>query len=144
MQSIVNDAINRLKQQSESRNATFILPETWPEVLGHPQWIEEVWVNLISNAIKYGGNPPEIVMGCEKKSKGTQRFWIQDNGNGLPAGLLKKLFNDFERLDKKSIEGHGLGLSITKRIIEKLGGQVMVSSENHPGKGCVFSFTLSE
>jgi signal transduction histidine kinase len=144
VKAIVREAVNRLNRQFEDRKATFEIPEKWPVVMGHPQWIEEVYVNLISNAIKYGGNPPKIMMGSEKMSNGLHRFWVQDNGNGLPAKLLEKLFTDFERLGKKNVEGHGLGLSITKRIIEKLGGQVSVSSENIPGKGCIFSFTLSE
>ena len=142
MHSIVNDAINRLRQQVKDRGAKFKLPEKWPVVKGNPQWIEEVWVNLISNAIKYGGDPPEIIIGTEKMISGWNRFWIQDNGNGLPAELYEKLFTDFERLGQQTVEGHGLGLSITKRIIEKLGGQVLVSSKNIPGKGCIFSFTL--
>ena len=144
MQSIVNEAINRISKHYEDRKATFDLPLTWPVVMGHPQWIEEVWANLISNAIKYGGKPPKIVMGSEKLENGWHRFWIQDNGNGLPVESFEKLFTDFERLGKKNVEGHGLGLSITKRIIEKLGGEVFVSSENITGKGCVFSFTLQE
>ncbi len=145
MEVIVYEAINRLSRQSEERKAIFKLPSEWPVVLGHAQWIEEVWVNLISNAIKYGGNPPEIVMGSEQwGNKGQYRFWIQDNGNGLSMDSVNKLFMDFERLGTKKVEGHGLGLSITKRIIEKLGGEVIVSSENLPGKGCIFSFTLSE
>lgn len=143
MGSIVEAAINRLKKQAEDKGATIEIPEKWPIVKGHTQWIEEVWVNLISNAIKYGGNPPRIVLGTEKMANGSNRFWIQDNGNGLPAELSEKLFADFERLGQKTIEGHGLGLSITKRIIEKLGGQVLVSSKNIPGKGCIFSFTLN-
>lgn len=144
MHSIVKAAINRLGQQVKDRGAKFKIPENWPVVKGNPQWIEEVWVNLISNAIKYGGDPPEIVIGTERLISGWSRFWIQDNGNGLPAELYEKLFTDFERLGQQSIEGHGLGLSITKRIIEKLGGQVLVSSKNIPGKGCIFSFTLAE
>jgi PAS domain S-box-containing protein len=144
VKAIVREAVNRLNRQFEDRKATFEISEKWPVVMGHPQWIEEVYVNLISNAIKYGGNPPKIMMGSEKMSNGLHRFWVQDNGNGLPAILLEKLFTDFERLGKKNVEGHGLGLSITKRIIEKLGGQVSVSSENIAGKGCIFSFTLSE
>jgi len=142
MQSIVYEAINRLRQPIKDSGAKIKLPENWPVVKGNPQWIEEVWVNLISNAIKYGGDPPEIVIGTEKMITGWNRFWIQDNGNGLPAELYEKLFTDFERLGQQTIEGHGLGLSITKRIIEKLGGQVLVSSKNIPGKGCIFSFTL--
>jgi len=144
MHSIVKAAINRLGQQVKERGAKFRIPENWPVVKGNPQWIEEVWVNLISNAIKYGGDPPEIVIGTDKMLNGWNRFWIQDNGNGLPAELYEKLFADFERLGQQTIEGHGLGLSITKRIIEKLGGQVLVSSKNIPGKGCIFSFTLPE
>ena len=144
IQLIVYEAINRLKQQLEDRKATFELPEEWPVIMGHSQWIEEVWVNLISNAIKYGGDPPKIVIGNEKTTNGWYRFWVQDNGKGLPSELLDRLFADFERLGKQNVEGHGLGLSITKRIIEKLGGQVSVSSENILGKGCIFSFTLRE
>ena len=142
MHAIVLEAINRVKQQFEDRSATIVLPDEWPSVKGHPQWIEEVWVNLISNAIKYGGDPPEIIIGSELLIDGLFRFWIQDNGMGLPPEKTEKLFMDFERLGQKNIEGHGLGLSITKRIIEKLGGHVFVTSENIPGKGCVFSFTL--
>lgn len=142
MNSVVNDSISRLCRQTEDQDAIFNLPEQWPVVLGHSQWLEEVWVNLISNALKYGGKPPKILMGSEKLEDGRFRFWIQDNGNGLPVESFEKLFADFERLGKKNVEGHGLGLSITKRIIEKLGGEVMVSSENLPGKGCIFSFIL--
>ena len=142
MYLIVNEAIKRLNLLAEERNATIVLPEKWPVVFGHSQWIEEVWVNLLSNAIKYGGDPPKIVMGSEDLKDGRFRFWIQDNGKGLPSESFEKLFTDFERLGKNNVEGHGLGLSITKRIIEKLGGQVFVSSENSPGKGCIFSFIL--
>ena len=144
MSAVVKEAINRLTRQCEERKAIFKLPDNWPRVLGHPQWLEEVWVNLISNGIKYGGSQPLISMGSEKLNNGSYRFWIQDNGNGLPAESVAKLYNDFERLGNKNVEGHGLGLSITKRIIEKLGGSVLVSSENQPGKGCIFSFTLNE
>jgi len=143
MHAIVNEAISRLKLQCEVRGATFELPDSWPVVKGHPQWIEEVWANLISNGIKYGGTPPHMVLGYEKVTNEKYRFWIHDNGTGLSSGMSEKLFVDFERLDRQNIEGHGLGLSIMKRIIEKLGGQVWVTSENIPGKGCIFSFTLN-
>ena len=59
--------------------------------MGNSQWIEEVWVNLLSNAIKYGGRPPLIRLGYEKASSSSFRFWIQDNGNGLPEESLKKI-----------------------------------------------------
>ena len=69
--------------------------------MGHPQWMEEVWVNLVSNALKYGGVPPVIKMGYEKATHSSYRFRIQDNGNGLPEPSLKKIFRDFERLGIK-------------------------------------------
>jgi signal transduction histidine kinase len=144
MYSIVKEAVDRLKRLAESRGAIIELPKEWPVVMGHGQWIEEVWVNLISNAIKYGGNPPKILMGSEKAANGFYRFWISDNGPGLSPEFVNKLFMDFERLGQKQVEGHGLGLSISKRIVEKLGGKVFVKSENIPGQGCTFSFILHE
>lgn len=142
MSAIFSEALARLKGLNEEKNVSVGLPDSWPVVLGHPQWIEEVWFNFISNAVKYGGNPPLIKTGYDIVNDSTYRFWIKDNGNGLPPESFEKVFNDFERLDRKNIEGHGLGLSIVKRIIEKLGGEVSVSSENVQGKGCIFCFTL--
>ena len=72
--------------------------------------------------------------------QGLVRFWIRDNGHGISAENQKRLFKKFERLDQVKVEGYGLGLSIVRRIIEKLGGQTGVESEI--GKGSVFYFTL--
>jgi signal transduction histidine kinase len=68
------------------------------------------------------------------------RFWVRDNGPGLTEAQQARLFVPFERLGHMRIEGHGLGLSIVQRIVEKLGGQVGVESEL--GQGSVFSFML--
>ena len=144
IKKILHDVMERLYSEINSGNVTFEMPETWPEVLGHDQWIEEVFVNIIINGIKYGGKPPVIKLGYEKADNSTYRIWIQDNGNGLPSGSLEKIFKDFERLDRTDIQGLGLGLSIVKRIVEKLGGNVSVESTNIPGEGCKFSFTLKE
>lgn len=142
MSVIIKEALKRLNGHNSNNHFSIETPDSWPSVLGHPQWIEEVWFNLISNALKYGGNPPSIKIGYNKINGSCYRFWIQDNGNGLPAESLSKLFYDFERLGNNNREGHGLGLSIIKRIVEKLGGEVLVTSENCPDKGCIFSFTL--
>ena len=141
---ILEEVFRRLDGEIEKRNAAIERPDQWPRVMGHPQWIEEVWVNLVSNALKYGGTPPIIKLGYEKASPETYRFWIQDNGNGLPKESLKKIFRDFERLGIKDIDGYGLGLPIVKRIFEKLGGEIQATSTNLPGEGCIFSFTLNE
>ncbi len=140
---ILNEVFKRLDSEIVNRRATIEMSDQWPKVMGHPQWIEEVWVNLVSNALKYGGTPPVIKLGCEKATSSSYRFWIQDNGNGLPEPSLKKIFKDFERLGVKDSDGYGLGLPIVKRIFEKLGGEIIATSSNLPGEGCVFSFTLS-
>ena len=140
---ILNEVFKRLDSEIVKRKATIEKSDQWPKVMGHPQWIEEVWVNLVSNALKYGGTPPVLKLGCEKVTSSSYRFWIQDNGNGLPEPSLKKIFKDFERLGIKDSDGYGLGLPIVKRIFEKLGGEIIATSSNLPGEGCVFSFTLS-
>ena len=142
MEHIVSMSINRLLPKIKESNATFITPSLWPSVLGYEQWIEEVWVNLISNAIKYGGNPPQLEFGFEKKDINHTWFWLKDNGNGLALDKQEIIFNEFTRFATKKVEGHGLGLSIIKRIMIKLGGEVTVYSENIPGKGSKFSFSL--
>jgi two-component system sensor histidine kinase/response regulator len=68
------------------------------------------------------------------------RFWVRDNGPGLTPDEQARLFTPFTRLDRIRAKGHGLGLSIVRRIVEKMGGQVDVESE--AGKGSRFSFTL--
>jgi PAS domain S-box-containing protein len=139
---IINEVLERLNEEIKTSNAKFEISGHWPKVMGQLQWMEEVWINLISNALKYGGTPPVIRLGYEKVDLSVYRFWIQDNGNGLPEESFAKIFDDFERLGRNDIQGHGLGLSIVKRIIEKLGGEVRVESANKPGEGCRFSFTL--
>ncbi len=139
---ITGEVLKRLENQISQTKARIHLPEKWPVAFGKSQLVEEVWLNLISNAIKYGGNPPEITLGYEETSQSFCTFQIRDNGNGLPENSFDKIFEDFERLGREDIEGHGLGLPIVKRIVGKLGGKVSVNSSNRPGEGCVFSFSL--
>jgi signal transduction histidine kinase len=125
----------------EKHYVEIVVPNTWPVALGHGPWVEEVWVNYLSNALKYGGQPPRVELGATEQTDGTVRFWVRDNGPGLTAEEQTRLFRLFTRLDRVRAKGHGLGLSIAQRIVEKLGGQVGVESEI--GQGSVFSFTLA-
>jgi signal transduction histidine kinase len=70
------------------------------------------------------------------------RFWVRDNGPGLSPEEQKRLFVPFTQLAQVRVKGHGLGLSIVQRIVEKLGGEVGVESEGVPGQGSTFAFTL--
>lgn len=140
MDIVVTAALSRLAEQIKQANATIIRPQSWPNVLGHVQWLEEVWVNYLSNALKYGGQPPRIELGFDQLADGELRFWVHDNGRGLSAEEQARLFVPFTRLSETVSHGHGLGLSIVRRITDKLGGQAGV--ESTPGAGTRFYFTL--
>ena len=143
MLRIIRESLKRLNDMIQDKKAQLTIPEFWPEVLGYEGWLEEVWVNYISNAIKYGGDPPVIELGTEILAGQKVKFWIKDNGRGLSEDDIALLFNKFSRLDTLKAEGNGLGLSIVKRIIEKLGGEVGIESKNIPGEGSTFYFILS-
>ena len=162
MVSTVTDARKRIAYLAEEYQAEIIMPDIWPTVLSYGPWIEEVWVNYLSNAIRHGGRPPRVELGFDVRSPRhelgaeaqlggtavqaesvvplTLRFWVRDNGPGLTVEEQTRLFTPFTRLDRVRAKGYGLGLSIVRRIVEKLGGQVGVESQ--VGQGCVFSFTL--
>ena len=140
METVLEDVQERLAPQLTATHGTLTLPESWPPALGYAPWIEAVWVNYISNALKYGGIPPEVEVGAARTADGDVRFWVRDNGAGLTPEAQARLFTPFTRLDQERAEGTGLGLSIVKRIVEKLGGEAGV--ESAPGAGSTFWFTL--
>jgi signal transduction histidine kinase len=140
MAAIVANAQKRLDYMIDEYKATINKPETWPTAYGQAAWVEEVWTNYLSNALKYGGRPPLVELGATVQPDGSVRFWVRDNGEGMTEEEQAKLFTPFTRLHQVKAEGHGLGLSIVRRIVDKLGGQVGVKSE--PGKGSTFFFTL--
>ena len=142
MGQIVKESLRRLTGMVEDSQAEIILPTDWPVALGYGPWIEEVWTNYLSNAIKYGGQPPRVELGATVLPDSQVRFWVRDNGAGLTPEEQGRLFTPFTRLDQVRAKGHGLGLSIVRRIVEKLDGQVSVESEAVSGRGSVFSFTL--
>ena len=140
MARIVTKVKDRLGYMIKENGAKIDFPEVWPDSIGYGPWIEEVWANYISNAIKHGGRPPCIELGAATQQDGMVRFWIRDNGPGLPFDDRAHLFTPLGQISRIHKMGHGLGLSIVLHIVEKLGGQVGVESEL--GKGCLFFFTL--
>jgi PAS domain S-box-containing protein len=140
MGRIVEDVLARLTYLVEKSEAEVVLPENWPRAMGYAPWVEEIWVNYISNGIQYGGDPPRVELGGERQNDGTVRFWVEDNGQGLSEEEQSHLFAPFTQLHQVRVNGHGLGLSIVHRIVQKLGGEVGVESEL--GQGSVFWFTL--
>jgi len=138
---VLANAINRLRYMIEEYHAEIVLPPgDLPVAAGYAAWVEEVWANYLSNAIKYGGRPPVIEVGGEEIDSGMMRFWVRDQGTGLTPEQQSTLFAPFRRLDQAQTHGHGLGLSIVRRIIERLNGTV--GGESAPGQGSLFYFTL--
>jgi signal transduction histidine kinase len=135
-------AILRLKPMVSEYNAeiNYSTDQEWPLVHAKHQWVEEVWVNYLSNAIKYGGKPPVVDLKAENLGNGFARFSVADNGKGIDIHQEHLLYQAFNRLHDASYDGHGLGLSIVKRIVDKLGGQV--GFEPRKNGGSIFWFTL--
>jgi two-component system sensor histidine kinase/response regulator len=120
--------------------AEIALPDRWPIALGYAPWVEEVWVNYLSNGLKYGGHPPRLQLGAEVDAGGMVRFWVRDNGPGIVPEKLGMLFTEFTGTERRRALGHGLGLSIAKRIVTRLDGSVGVDSQM--GQGSTFYFML--
>ena len=140
MAEIVLSALDRLRFMMQPYKPRILLPDSWHVARGYAPWIEEIWENYISNALKYGGNPPLIEMGSTVLADGRIQFWIRDNGQGIDPEKHHLLFTPFTKMSEVRITGHGLGLSIVRRIIEKLNGEVGLDSA--PGRGSTFSFIL--
>ena len=140
MRRIVGEAVRRLAFMREEYGARIEQPAAWPTAVGYAPWVEEVWVNYLSNALKYGGRPPRVELGAEPQPDGMVRFWVRDNGPGIAPEDQSQLFTPFTQIARVRAQGQGVGLSIVRRIVERLGGQVGV--ESAPGQGSRFTFTL--
>ncbi len=142
MARVIDQVEQRLAAVILENQVSIVKPDSWPIALGHAAWLEEVWVNYIDNGIKYGGKPPLLELGADQVGIGYVQFWVKDNGPGLSEVEISQLFAPFTQLLKDEPHGHGLGLSIVRRIIEKMNGAVGVESSGINGEGCKFHFTL--
>jgi PAS domain S-box-containing protein len=106
-------------------------------VLADRQRLTQVFLNLLSNAVKYNRDNGQVVLGY-KRVNGDVRIYVTDTGFGLSEDLLKKLFQPFERLgaERTNVPGTGLGLALSKRLVELMRGSVGVESK--PGIGSTF------
>jgi signal transduction histidine kinase len=113
-----------------------------PDCVGDPGLLRQVFVNLVSNAVKFtrGVPQPVIEVTCERGS-GENVYCVRDNGAGFDMRLADKLFGAFQRLHRADqFEGTGVGLSIVHRIVERHGGRIW--AESAVGSGATFRFSL--
>ena len=113
----------------------------FPIVAGDPTLLFQVFENLIDNAIKFMDKPQgEVRIGCED-SGDHWRFWVADNGPGIPEDYQGKVFELFQTLAPRDVfESTGVGLAVVRGIVARLGGRTSV--ESSVGQGSTFSFTL--
>ena len=114
-----------------------------PGVLGDAVLLREVWLNLLDNAVKYTRLAPQahIEIGWHDDGGDSQTFFVRDNGVGFDTRYASKLFGVFQRLhNAKNFEGTGIGLALSRRIIERHGGRMW--AESRPGQGSTFFFSL--
>ena len=113
-----------------------------PPAWGDPALVKQVWVNLISNAIKFTGKREEPMIEIRGRSDGEHNaYCVKDNGAGFDMRYYDKLFGVFQRLHSpEEYSGTGVGLAIVQRVVSRHGGRVWAEGEE--GKGAAFHFTL--
>lgn len=140
--AVAAECLGSLAHEVTRLGARVRIPDAWPAALGHAPWVEQVLTNTVSNALKYGGRPPEVEIGATIEDGRRVRVFVKDNGRGLTPDEQQRVFAPFTRLSGRDVAGHGVGLSIVRRLVERMGGEVAVESGGAPGAGCTFSFTL--
>jgi len=147
LNDLVSDVSNRLDSVAKDRNININYEDgDIAEVSADKDAIEQVLVNVLSNAIKYSHNNQNVLVKLHKKSKVVE-ISVKDEGIGIPAQDLPRIFERFYRVDKarsRQMGGTGLGLAIAKEIIEAHGGKIEIFSEADKGTEVVFTVPLLE
>lgn len=141
MRKMALSMYNEVASPDIRKKISFVIDE-FPEAYADPAYIKQVWINLISNALKFSSckKKPEIKIGGYTEN-GFHVYYIRDNGVGFNPEYSHKLFGVFQRLHKsEEFEGSGVGLAIVKRIVLRHGGNVW--AEGAEGKGATFYFSL--
>ncbi len=142
---LIEDMVDFTKERAEKKKISISRSELSPSltVHGDRSYLEQVFLNLLDNAIKYTPEGGKIEISLTEKDNREILFLIKDDGPGIPKEDLHRIFERFYRVDKgrsQELGGTGLGLSIVKHIVQAHGGRVWVESQ--PGKGSSFYFTL--
>ncbi|MFQ5867781.1 MAG: ATP-binding protein, partial [bacterium] len=141
IEELINEAKLRLEYAIRQKNVEVVVRDKLPKIFCDHVRLAEVFVNLISNAIKFNDKArPCIEIGCSQKSI-FYEIYVKDNGPGIEERYFDKIFEIFQRLGKREDrEGTGAGLTIVKKIVEMHKGRIWVESKI--GKGSTFYFTI--
>jgi len=139
---LVREVLEEMQAEQQGRHVEIAIGAL-PPCVADPVLLKQVYVNLLSNALKYTSKKEtaRIEVGA-RDGDGTCVYYVRDNGAGFDPRYIGKLFGVFQRLHlPDEFEGIGIGLSIVQRIIQRHGGRIW--AEGAVGQGAAFSFTLS-
>lgn len=141
LQAFVRDTLEQMRLTQPDHQPLPVEVGELPVVEADPGLLRQVYVNLLGNALKFSqeAHPPHIEVGAFQR-EGEQICYVRDNGVGFDADQAKRLFEPFHRLHGQQFTGHGVGLSIVKRIVERHGGRLW--AEGQPNAGAAFFFSL--
>ncbi len=141
---IINYAVSDLQLRARVQNKVIELrtEDNLPPVAADRISIHEVINNLVENAIKYSGDSEKIIITSQLNNEGMVEVSVQDFGIGIPADVMQGLFQKFYRSHKSNVQisGTGLGLYLSKALVNAHGGNIWVRSKE--GEGSIFTFTL--
>lgn len=141
LNDLVERVINKLRADIEAGGAEIQIEANMPDYWGDGLRIQEVFQNLIANAVKFMDDQPAPLIRISARLEGDEVVCsISDNGKGIDPQYRSRVFNLFERLDP-SVEGTGIGLALVQRIVEAHDGRVWIESAVD-GPGCTVAFTL--
>lgn len=144
LEELLIECLGLLSSLRKKENISLTVhPDCYQYLLqGDPVRLRQVFVNLISNAIKYNSENGKVNIDCKECSNGLLRITISDTGPGIDAARFNELFDPFNRLGKEGgeIQGTGIGLSITKQLVESMDGNIGV--ESTLGEGSQFWIEL--
>jgi PAS domain S-box-containing protein len=141
MTALVRSIYQKLIEPEKAERIKFHLA-TLPQALADPNLIQQVWTNLLANAIKFSRQQQPALIEVGGAQDGQEiTYWVRDNGAGFDMRFVGKLFGVFQRLHSEhEFEGTGVGLAIVQRVIQRHGGRVWAVGE--VDRGATFSFTL--
>lgn len=142
--AIVRQIVDSVRVTADERGATLAVDDL-PTAWGDPTAVEQVFANLIVNALNYVSpqRPPRIDIGALPRAEGgTLTYYVKDNGLGIPEAYVHKVFGAFQRVHGDAVRGEGIGLTLVRRIVERHGGRVWVESAE--GVGSTFFVSLPE
>ena len=137
----VNSAISARILEKKQRLKYILSPDLPEYIISDKKKIIQILINLLTNASKFTEADGRILVNISVKSQDQLEISVEDNGIGISEEDQKKLFTPFNQLNLQSASGTGLGLVISKKLVEILNGNLVVDSE--AGKGSIFTFTVS-